>query len=192
MFHLQDDPDKQRTSDSSPGPRRIQDLDTCSPPWGRGISLMIRHMEWLELATHTPRIWRIFFWKINQEILPSKLVLSAQENHKFKVDFAFRVRRHYSTRFDFKIFNSFCHWPVIKDETLWTPIFKDGVVILILIELHAPVEPAAVLGVAVVSLSAALQHSLRILPDALDLTLSVNYPHDAEWWNMQTWNKKKL
>ena len=63
MFHLQDDPDKQRTSDSSPGPRRIQDLDTCSPPWGRGISLMIRHMEWLEPATHTPRIWRIFFEK---------------------------------------------------------------------------------------------------------------------------------
>ena len=67
--------------------------------------------------------------------------------------------------------------PVVEDETLGAAVLEDGVVVLVLVELDAPVEPGAVLGVAIVALSGALQHSLGVLPDALYLTLPV---HDAD------------
>ena len=70
--------------------------------------------------------------------------------------------------------------PVVEDETLRAAVLEDGVVVLVLVELDAPVEPGAVLGVAVVSLPRALQHCLGVLSDALDLTLPVHDPDDPE------------
>ena len=57
------------------------------------------------------------------------------------------------------------HLPaVVEHEAVGAAVLKDGVVVLVLVELYAAVEAGAVLGVAVVALPRALQHSLRVLP----------------------------
>ena len=77
-------------------------------------------------------------------------------------------------------------WPhadlpaVVEDETLRAAVLEDGVVVLVLVELDAPVEPGAVLRVPVVALPGTLQHRLGVLSDALDLTFPVHDPHDPE------------
>jgi len=75
---------------------------------------------------------------------------------------------------------------VIKHQTIWATILKDCVVILILVELDASVEAGAVLWMAVVALPGALQDSLRVFPDALDLSLTVYDPHNPEGGDMET------
>lgn len=70
--------------------------------------------------------------------------------------------------------------PVIEDKALRTSIFKDCIIIFVLVELDASVEPAAVLGMAIVTLSGAFQDGFSILSDALNLTLSIYNPHNSE------------
>ena len=70
--------------------------------------------------------------------------------------------------------------PVVEDEALWTAVLEDGVVVLVLVELDAPVEPGAILWVSVVALPGTLQDRLGVLSDALYLALPVHDPHDSE------------
>ena len=51
-------------------------------------------------------------------------------------------------------------------------------------------SPAAVLRVSVVALSTALQHSLGVLSDALDLPLPVNNPNNSERRHSQPLERK--
>ena len=70
--------------------------------------------------------------------------------------------------------------PVVEDETFWAAVLEDGVVVLVLVELDAPVEPGAILWVSVVALPGTLQDRLGVLSDALYLALPVHDPHDSE------------
>jgi hypothetical protein len=60
-------------------------------------------------------------------------------------------------------------WPntdlptVIKDKPVGATIFKDGVIIFILVEFDTAVEARAILRMAIVSLARTLQYSFRVL-----------------------------
>jgi len=68
--------------------------------------------------------------------------------------------------------------PVVKNKTIGTAVLEYGVVVLVLVELYAPIKPGTILGVPVVALARALQQSFRILSDGLNLSLSVHNPDD--------------
>ena len=66
---------------------------------------------------------------------------------------------------------------VVEYQAVWAAVLKDGVVILVLVELDTAVEARAVFWMSVVTLTRTLKDGLGVLSDALDSALTV---HDAD------------
>ena len=66
---------------------------------------------------------------------------------------------------------------VVEYQAVWAAVLKDGVVILVLVELDTAIEARAIFWVSVVTLTRTLKDGLRVLSDALDSALTV---HDAD------------
>ena len=66
---------------------------------------------------------------------------------------------------------------VVEYQAVWAAVLKDGVVILVLVELDTAIEARAILWMSVVTLTRTLKDGLGVLSDALDSALTV---HDSD------------